>query len=82
MRAICQYNDERTSGNRNAHLESLSHSFDGPIADQQRLVVWCDVEEDVAVDFTLDRALELRARQPSTGSVGWETGILPVRAGG
>jgi hypothetical protein len=25
---------------------------------------WWDVEEGVAVDFTLDRALELQARQP------------------
>jgi hypothetical protein len=64
-------------GDRNAHLESLSHFFDGLIADQQRFAVRCDVEEGVAVDFALDlvdlRALKLQAGQRgSTGSIEWD----------
>ena len=47
------------SGNRHEHLESLSHFFDGPIADQQRFAV--------RIDFALDgvdlRALELQVGQ-------------------
>jgi len=67
------------------HLETLSHFFDGLIADQQRFAVRRDVEEGFAVDFALDwvdlRALELQAgQQRKHGQCGVGDGHLLVRA--
>jgi hypothetical protein len=72
---------DHTRGNRNAHLESLSHFFDGLIADQRSSATLRG-----AVDFALDwvdlRAVELQAgQQRRHRQCGARDGHFTVRAG-